>query len=691
MAWLPSIRPPGGTLSLALDSQLALDVRRFSIEEGISALFVVTLEALSTDPALAFDDVVGQKARFTIQRGAEERSWTGITRSARLLRVEEDGLSAYEVVLVPVLWLLTQRTNRRIFQHVSEPEIATRLLSEWRVPHELRLSDTYKAREYRTQYDESDHAFLSRTLADAGISYFFVEKDDETVVVLSDAPQRGQPRGARLPFKADVTMVTGEYVTRAQAGRELRPGRVAIRDRDHRLPAAYPLHASADARALDIEGRLESFEATPGAFLYRTNQAGGTPVADDRGAYRSDERAAKSLAQKRLEAQREGAVVFSFETNALDLAPGVIVQIDGHPRPELARGLLLVGTRLDGTQDGDWTHVCEARSLELPYRPPIAVPRPRTQGVESATVVGPHGEEIHCDELGRIRVSFHWDRESEMDEQSSCWLPVSQAWAGAGYGSLSMPRVGQEVLVDFIGGDPDRPVVVGRIHTAIQKVPYPLPANKTKSGWRTSSSPGGGGFNEILFEDKKGHELIQVHAERDVEATVERDAALTVKRDQKTRVVRDAEVIVGRNAAQLVQDNARQVVGLSSARVVGVNEIVDIGGDQAMTVAGDQAVAVGGSSETTIAGAHALEVGATQIIRAGGTITITSGAASITLEPSGKVTISGTEIVLQSSGPVGVAGTKIGVQGAQIAIAASGPAEVAGASLHLVGQPVKTN
>ncbi|WP_269749927.1 type VI secretion system Vgr family protein [Polyangium fumosum] len=686
-------------LSLALDSQIALDVRRFSIAEGMSSLFSITLEAFSTDAALAFDELVGQRARFTIRRGAEERTWSGICRGARLIRVEEDGLSTYEIALVPMLWLLTQRVNRRIFQHLSEPEIAARILDEWQLPHVLRLSETYKSREYRTQYDESDHAFLSRLLEHAGISYFFEEKDGETVVILSDTPQRAEPRPTRLPFKADVTMVTGEYATRAQAGRELRAGRLAMRDRDYRLPAAYPLQARADARTLGAETRLERFHADPGAFLYQANQGGGTPVADDRGTYRSDERAAKRLAQKHLEAEREGAVMFGFDTNALDLAPGVVVHVDGHPRAEFARGLLVVGTRLDGTQDGDWTHVCEVRSVELPYGPPRVTPTPRVQSIETATVVGPHGEEIHCDEFGRVRVHFHWDRESTMDEQSSCWIPVSQAWSGAGYGAINLPRVDQEVLVAFLDGAPDRPIIVGRVHTALQKVPYSLPANKTQSGWRTASSPGGSGYNEILFEDKKGGEFIRVHAERDMHTTVQRDMVSTVQRDQtetvrrdrKAIVTRDAETIVGRNAAQLVQDNARQVVGLSSTRVVGVNDVLDVGGDQNVSISGDHNVSVGGSSETTIAGAHSVQVGATQIIQAGDTITITTGAASITLEPSGKVTISGTEIVLQSTGPVTASGTTIGVSGAEIGVLASGAAEVGGASLHLVGDPIKSN
>ncbi|TKC94597.1 type VI secretion system Vgr family protein, partial [Polyangium fumosum] len=531
MAWLPSIRPPGGTLSLVLASEISLDVRRFSIVEGLSTFFSITLEAFSIDAALDFEEVVGQTARFTIHRGSETRSWTGVCRAARLLRAEEDGLSTYEIVIVPALWLLTERTSRRIFQHLSEPEIATRLLTEWQIPHELRLSDTYKPREYRTQYDESDHAALSRMLEDAGISYFFVEKGDETVLVLADAPQLREPRAGVLPFKADTTMVTGEYATGVCAGRELRPGRLMLRDRDHRLPTAYPLGGLVEARALAIEARLERFQVTPGALLFQTTPSPGTPAADARGTYRSDERAGARIARNRLDAVRDGAVAFDFETNALDLAPGVVVHIAGHPREEVGRGVLIVETRIEGTFDDEWTHHCVARLAALPYRPPLRTPRPRVQGIESATVVGPPGEEIHCDEFGRVRVHFPWDRESTMDEHSSCWTPVSQGWSGAGYGAIHLPRIGQEVLVAFLDGDPDRPMIVGRVFTALERVPYPLPAHKTQSGIRTSSSPGGGGYNEILFEDKKGGEFIRVHAERDVQATVERDASLLVRRD----------------------------------------------------------------------------------------------------------------------------------------------------------------
>lgn len=678
-------------LSLVLDSGILFDVRAFVIDERISTLFTITLEAFSTEPTIDFEIVVGQTARFSISRGSEERTWTGICRSLELLKSEEDGLSTYRLIIVPLLWLLTQRTNRRIFQHVSEPAIVYQLLGEHQITYEARLSETYKLRDYRTQYDEPDHGFIQRLLENVGISSYFETKQNKTVLILHDAPQRAEPRAMRIPYKADTTMVTGEYVTKVTMSRELKPGRVMIRDRDYRMPPEYPLNSTAVAKTLDVEKQLEHYEILPGRFLVQANQGGGTPVADDHGMYRSDERYADRLAQTHIESIRENAIIISFETNALDLAPGVVVLVDGHARPELGKGMLIVATRIEGSQDSEWTHQCEARPISQHYRPAKQTSKPHAHGMESATVVGPAGEEIHCDEYGRVRVSFPWDRESGMDERSSCWIPVSQASAGGGYGLFCLPRIGHEVLVDFLNGDVDRPVIVGRVHTALQRVPYKLPDNKTQFGWRSESSPGGSGYNEILFEDKKGAELIRMHAEQDMATTVERDVITTARRDQKTKVHRDAETIVARNATQLVQDHVRQSCGLSSTRFVGVNDVVDIGGDQMQTIAGNQAIGINGSSETTIAGAYSLQSGATINVTADGTICIASGGASITLEPSGTITIAGTNIILASSGPITATGTTIGVSGSKIGILASGAAEMGGASLHLVGDPVTGN
>ena len=206
----------------------------------------------------------------------------------------------------------------------------------------------------------------------------------------------------------------------------------------------------------------------------------------------------------------------------LDLSPGVVFQITGHPRHELAGDarLLVVRQTIAGELQGSWSITGEAVLAAEAYRPPIVTPKPRVHGLQSAIVVGPPGEEIHTDEYGRVRVQFHWDREGARDEKSSCFLRVSQGWASRGFGALAIPRIGDEVLVGFFEGDPDQPVIVGRVHNSAARVPYALPVNKTRSTWRSESTPGGGGHNEITFEDQKGKELLHLHAERDLERVV---------------------------------------------------------------------------------------------------------------------------------------------------------------------------
>jgi type VI secretion system secreted protein VgrG len=212
----------------------------------------------------------------------------------------------------------------------------------------------------------------------------------------------------------------------------------------------------------------------------------------------------------------------------------------------------------------------EAVSAAQPYHPASKTPKPKTEGVESATVVGPPGEEIHTDEFGRIRVHFHWDRESKMDDNSSCWIHVSQAWGGAGYGGSNLPRVGQEVLVDFLGGDPDRPIVTGRVYTNLQKTPYGLPANKTQSGWKSNSTNKTGGYNEIMFEDASGKELLRIQAERDRQTLVKRDSTTTVGQNRTITVVKnDTETVKG---SQQIEVTGNRSVTVREQQIVQVDK-----------------------------------------------------------------------------------------------------------------------
>jgi type VI secretion system secreted protein VgrG len=526
-----------------------LDVRHFSVQQRMSALFQVTLVAYSENPNIDFDGVVGKEARFSVTPGApaEAKVWKGVCNHFQQVGVETTGLSTYQISITPSLWFATQRRNHRMFQQLSEPEIVLQMLKEWGVvPVERIDKGAYKKRKYRVQYGESDFAFMCRMLEDVGISFYFEQDGDDTKLVLADAPQKNTPRAAALPFVAnqDTGMFAAEHVSSVRVAQQVRPGKYTLRDHDYRLAATYPLLASAQGGE-GIETKLERFHYTPGAFLFRADKGESTPSADDRGKSRTDEAEGAVIAQKRLDAKRGNARVCTFMTSAFDLAPGVVMSIEDHPRTDVGKPLLIVEASASGTLQDGWICHCEAREADQAYRPPIVTPKPKAVGVESATVVGPEGEEIHTDEFGRVRVHFHWDRENPMNEKASCWLHVSQPWGGTGYGGVSLPRVGQEVLVDFLGGDPDRPVITGRVYTNLQKVPYKLPGNKTQSGWRSNSTGGTGGYNELMFEDSNGKELVNIQAEKDMTELVKHDATHTVKNDRLTTIWKNDGHLVG--------------------------------------------------------------------------------------------------------------------------------------------------
>ncbi|MDC3957227.1 type VI secretion system Vgr family protein [Polyangium jinanense] len=709
-------------LRITTGSSELCDVRQYSVTEQISSLFVVDLVVVSENLAIEFDAVVGKPARFTIVGDRYERSWSGLCNRFQLATVEEKGLSTYELTIVPDLWLATQRRNHRRFQHVSEPDIVLRILDEWGIQPEMKLSATYKKREYRVQYGESDYAFMCRMLEDAGISFYFVQAGTETRLVLSDAPHRSEQRGSAIAFKDDISMVTGEYATQVHVGQQVRPGRYTLRDNDYRLRADYQLVLSAEEADLEIERKLERYHYVPGAFLFGTDTGEGTPFADAKGKSRTDEAEGAILLQKRLDAKREDARICTFETNALDLAPGTVLTMLDHPRPELGpdRRLLVVKATHAGTPFDAFSQRCEARSADIPYRPPLATPKPKAIGIESATVVGPPGEEIHTDEFGRVRVHFHWDRESKMDEDSSCWIHVSQPLAGPGFGVINLPRVGQEVLVDFLGGDPDRPVIVGRVYTNVQKVPYTLPENKTQSGWKSQSTPGGGGSNELRFEDAKGRELVFLQAERDQKSVVKNDEAITVGNDRTKRVQNDETVSIGNNRTKLVTKNEALTIGNDRTKLVQNDEMVSIGNNRTKLVQNDEEVTIGndrtklvqndeevtiGNDQTKLVGNNEREVtgvnrsivvGVNRSAQIGAVDAVTVGEMHTVSVASSSSTMTDQKIVFDTG-----AGATITMEGAHVRIDAAESVTIskkkivldtgAGATITLDGSSVEIN
>jgi type VI secretion system secreted protein VgrG len=684
------------SFSLSVASGDALDVREFTVEERMSSLFSVSVTAVTDTTDLDFEAIIGRPASFEVQSGlagaVRPRTWSGVCKEVHEIAAEESGLSTYSFEIAPTLWLATQRRNHRMFQLMSDVDVALKILSEWGIEPRKKLSATYKKRKYRVQYGESDYRFLCRMLEDAGVSFYFVDDGGQSELVLADAPQANALREPKIVFRDRPGDADVEHVTALRIGRRVRPGRYTLRDHDHRRPPAYKLLATASESG--VEEQLERFHYTPGAFVFEGDRGEATPSADDRGRYRTDEGEAAAIAKRRLDAKRAEALSITFESNVIELAPGVVIGVREHPRRDLGedRRLLVVGSKTSGVTGKGWKVHAEVRPADRPYYPPLATPKPKVSGIESATIVGPAGEEIHTDEFGRVRVHFHWDRESQMDENSSCWVHVSQPWGGTGYGGVNLPRVGQEVIVDFLGGDPDRPVVVGRLYTNLQKVPYGLPDNKTQSGWKSNSTSGTGGYNELMFEDAAGKELLRMQAEKDMHKLVKNDEESVVGHDRTREVKRNESVAIGKNRTKQVVQNERVTIGQNQTISVGVNRSSQIGSIDANTVGNTYVVMIDPPGERGPSTSSSIVMTDKKIVLdTGAGATITMDHDKITIEADDLVEIIGKKRGVNVHAPASggqtnvFTGDKFTVDCKDVSITSSDQLKILGKDVNIIG------
>ncbi|MFO0588864.1 MAG: type VI secretion system tip protein TssI/VgrG [Polyangiaceae bacterium] len=660
------------TLLLEVASGEALSVRRFEVREALSDLFEITLVVRSENASVDLEAIIGQPAAFRVVSALElgaspGHGWTGIVRSIEQAQAVAGGsgqeLSTYSLRLVPTLWLLTQRRNHRIFQHMSIPDITDKLLGEWHIVPDWKITRAdYPKLNFKVQYGESDHDFLCRLWEEAGIAFTFVEKDGESVLTFADKPETAAIRPNSPLGYVDKPNPESEeeYITEVRLSHEVRPGALAVRDYDFRNPG-FNLMGEAP-KAESPEDLYEQYHYAPGGFLVEGPFAGGTPAADDQGAARHDQTFGLGRAERMLLADRAGRRAVDYRTNAIDLWPGQTFSVDGHPHVELAdtKKLLCTHASISGTSEGEWFMFGRAVFADVRYRPPRRTAKPAVQGVQTAVVVGPAGQEIHTDEFGRVRVQFPWDREGKNDPQSSCWIRVSQGWAGTGYGMIVLPRIGQEVLVGFLEGDPDQPIIVGRVFNATQRTPYKLPEHKTRSTWKSDSSLGGSGFNEILFEDLKGQELVYEQAEKNRRRLVKHDETITighdreklVKNDEREKTLGFVKVYVGKDQDIVVkQDRRERVEGDSHLRVWGKrNQQID--GSQSVVVKRDRHEVVGKNHALAAAQEIHLKAGTALVIEAAHDLTLRGPGGFIRID-SGGVTIRGNVVKINSGGSAG--------------------------------------
>jgi type VI secretion system secreted protein VgrG len=519
------------------------------------------------------------------------------------------------------------------------------VLDEFGVEHQWLIDRAAHPKlDYKVQYGESDFIFLRRLCEEAGIAFTFEHAEERgTVMVLSDAPASRLPRESALPYVDNPNeSAEREYVTRVRKLRRAETGTVTLHDYDFRNPS-LALFAQAPG-ASPVERRMEQERYEPGSFRAIVDAKTSTPVADSAGVARPDPSYGLARAEHMLISTRSGARVVTFETNAMDLAPGSVFSIAGHPHPALhnAAKLLVTELSMEGEHDKDWQIKGQAVSADTPYWPPQKTPKPIVHGLQSAIVTGPVGREIFTDEHGRVRVQFPWDREADHKGQGSCWIRVSQSWAGAGFGLWTVPRVGQEVLVGFIAGNPDEPIIVGRAGNAHNPPPYPLPARETMTVWRSQSTPGGGGFNEISFEDEKGEERLYERAEKDKESLIKNDERISV----------------GRNRQKLVKSD-EDVATLGTRReLIGESLHLTIKGERREAIKGSQSTIVGGDQNDVIDGRYAIETGGAVHIVAGGPIvfeapdiTLKAGGGFVHIGGGGVEIDGGTVLIKQGGAP----------------------------------------
>jgi type VI secretion system secreted protein VgrG len=390
-----------------------LDVRRFTINDGLSEPFFIHIVGLSESAELRPSDYVGRDVTFRIDTGAQGvRSWSGVVLSFEQSDVEEKGLSTYELSIGPRLALLEHRVNCRVFQRQSAPEIAEELLAEWHIDVERRLAEDHQRLEYRVQYNESDLAFLGRILGEAGISYFFDAEGDDPKLVLSDMPHQVDATRAPLPYRSSDHEDTNEpHVRFVVARKEIRPAAVTIADFDFRRPARGVFHTAEAGSGAPHGELLEQTIYRPGSGLASLPGGTGateTPVADAQSMVRVDEQHGRAMARAALEGQR--GLEVELQTNVSWLAPGTAFFVSDHAKLDGKR-LLVTKQRLLGDSAGSFSAAAVARHTSSAVRPGVAA-RPVMPGVQSGVVVGPASEEIHVDEIGRVRVHFHWNRQS---------------------------------------------------------------------------------------------------------------------------------------------------------------------------------------------------------------------------------------------------------------------------------------
>ncbi|WP_416762587.1 type VI secretion system Vgr family protein [Roseateles sp. So40a] len=609
-------------LKTALADDL-LRVHACASREALSDLGESTLTLLSERKDIRAAELLGKPATLTMAlRDDAPRHLSGyVTRFAQT--GFEGKHTVYQMTLRPWLWLLTRTADCRIFQEMTVPDIVKAVFDDHPVArHEFKLMRAYRPWTYCVQYRETDFNFVARLLEQEGIYWYFTHDEGGHTLVLTDAASAHDcaPGCESLPFYGGVNNAPPEleYVDAWVTQESLKPGKVVITDYDFERPSTSLETKQDRARDYDLsDGEIFDY---PGGYVQSSD---GAQYVEDR-----------------LDEIQTAYARFDGDTNAQGVRTGHLLSLARHPREDQNAKYLVIGTttqmRQAATESDSGESGLRCRFHAIPadqqFRPERRTPKPMAPGPQTAIVTGPSGEEIFTDKYGRVKVQFHWDRRGQRNETSSCWIRVSQPWAGKGWGGVSIPRIGQEVVVDFVEGDPDQPLITGRVYNAEQMPPYGLPAAAVISGIKSKTHKGAG-YNELSMDDTAGKEMITIHGQYDMATTIEHDQTSTIHNNRTDTVDVDDSETVGNNQTQSVGVNQTISVGADRSKSIGANETVSVGANRTESV---------GANETITVGAHRTETvgaGETLTINAGQTVTV-NGMRSHTVNGVQTTTIS---------------------------------------------------
>ena len=656
--------------------------RAAEVVEGLSRITEMRVEFLTTEGGLDGPGMLGTRMRLTVATDTgTPRKFQGTIVGIDYLGTAE-GFDLWGADVRPWLWFLTRCSDNRIFQGKSVTEIFTDVCSgRGFSDHLLRLSRTPGLREYCVQYGESDFAFLSRLMEEEGIYYYFDHAGDREELVLADGIGAHDPvaGGGTLEFKprGRNTSVEGGHVFEWFPKGRVVSGAVALVDYDMLKPTADLSVKSAIPRGRHLHNKYERYEID--------GRYGDVSQGEDR-------------ARVRMEGEAHRALRYQAAANAPDLGAGRTFTLRGEPKLGGNAEFLVIATRhhLRATDTGEaggaletlaadrrlsfpeehGRYICslEAARTDEPFRPPQVTPWPDIGGLHTAVVTGPSGEEIYTDQHGRIKVQFHWDREGRRDENTTCWVRTVVPWSGRGWGMFGVPRIGQEVVIQFERGNPDRPICTGMLYNDATRHAFEFPGNKTLSGVRTNSSKGGGGFHELVFEDKKDGEYIRMISEKDYVQTIKNNATISIGEEKKDKG--DLTQTIHRHKTETIKtgDHIFRVQGGNQKIDIARNHTETVGGTSDTKIRGDTTVTVeeGDFTETTSMGNRTREVKM-------GNDDTTVSMGNVTIDATmGKVTITALQEITLKVGQSSIKVSQMGVdiQGMMVKVDGKGMVNV---------------